>query len=481
MTQEEMQAAANEAAAALAQAAGVAELAAAAEVETDGADALRAALLAHELAADHRLAMRFAAAGNSVLDAAIAADTPAGAAAANLAAARLGNSAARCMTRFRQGLAALARCPRAAETSLPWVAYSFAGEPLCSPEEQARRLAEAKAERLRCQGPEEASADSRPGTPEEQARVGAARTAADAMLAEAAVPALAAAAASDAGLLPRLFAHQLAASHRLMMRFSGRADAALDGGDAIAHTDALRLAATATHLLGHFRQGLLARSTLVPGPEGGPGRPIAGYYYVGTTLDLHATGYANDPGATDAGAAPAAVERSNRGRLKYGNPSGDYMRAPRCGARTRAGCACRQPAMRNGRCRFHGGKSTGPRTAAGLAASRAARRTHGGYSAEIVDLRKESAARARRLRALFGQRTDVGGQKAPAPDAVTMPPVLVLPAGTFCPPSSVLRHPAFAGHGVDPSKSSTAAGRGGPDRASNRWSPLSHASGRGLG
>ena len=40
---------------------------------------------------------------------------------------------------------------------------------------------------------------------------------------------------------------------------------------------------------------------------------------------------------------------------------------PRCGARTRAGTPCRSPAMPNGRCRMHGGASTGPRTAAGLA------------------------------------------------------------------------------------------------------------------
>jgi len=28
-----------------------------------------------------------------------------------------------------------------------------------------------------------------------------------------------------------------------------------------------------------------------------------------------------------------------------------------CGARTRAGGTCKQPAMKNGRCRLHGGKS----------------------------------------------------------------------------------------------------------------------------
>ena len=62
---------------------------------------------------------------------------------------------------------------------------------------------------------------------------------------------------------------------------------------------------------------------------------------------------------------PASTPR--RGWLRHGNPPGDYAKAPRCGARTRCGGCCRQPAMRNGRCRMHGGLSTGPRTAAGLA------------------------------------------------------------------------------------------------------------------
>ena len=67
--------------------------------------------------------------------------------------------------------------------------------------------------------------------------------------------------------------------------------------------------------------------------------------------------------AAGAHAAPGL----KRGRLKNGNPVGDYMAAPRCGAAHPVRRAsCRQPAMPNGRCRFHGGKSTGPRTAAGL-------------------------------------------------------------------------------------------------------------------
>ena len=34
--------------------------------------------------------------------------------------------------------------------------------------------------------------------------------------------------------------------------------------------------------------------------------------------------------------------------------------APQCGAKTRSGNPCKNPAMANGRCRMHGGKSTGP-------------------------------------------------------------------------------------------------------------------------
>lgn len=36
-----------------------------------------------------------------------------------------------------------------------------------------------------------------------------------------------------------------------------------------------------------------------------------------------------------------------------------------CGAKTRAGGECKAPAMGNGRCRVHGGKSTGPRDQGG--------------------------------------------------------------------------------------------------------------------
>lgn len=72
-----------------------------------------------------------------------------------------------------------------------------------------------------------------------------------------------------------------------------------------------------------------------------------------------------------------------RGWLKNGNPPGDFTKAPRCGAKTRSGTPCQAPAMKNGRCRMHGGKSTGPRTPEGLERSRKARWKHGLYSAEL--------------------------------------------------------------------------------------------------
>jgi hypothetical protein len=89
------------------------------------------------------------------------------------------------------------------------------------------------------------------------------------------------------------------------------------------------------------------------------------------------------------------------GKLRHGNPRGDPNTAPRCGARNRAGGACRAPAMANGRCRSHGGTSTGPRTEAGLAALRAARTVHGYYGADGRVFRRTVAfllAEGKRLR-----------------------------------------------------------------------------------
>ncbi len=98
--------------------------------------------------------------------------------------------------------------------------------------------------------------------------------------------------------------------------------------------------------------------------------------------------------------------------LRNGNPRRDLATLPCCGAKARSGLGCRQPAMRNGRCRFHGGKSTGPRTPAGLDAARAAATRHGFHAEQgrrFLALARRLQASARllnRARALI--RADLG-------------------------------------------------------------------------
>src|ERR1022692_120736 len=92
---------------------------------------------------------------------------------------------------------------------------------------------------------------------------------------------------------------------------------------------------------------------------------------------------------------------ARRGWLKNGNPPGDPNTAPRCGAKTRRGTACQAPAMSNGRCRMHGGASTGPRTQEGLARSRRSRWKHGLYSSEARAEQKRIRELIRKSRELL--------------------------------------------------------------------------------
>jgi len=163
------------------------------------------------------------------------------------------------------------------------------------------------------------------------------------------------------------------------LRFLDRAKAAKPGElDLRANLEALRMAGLASRLMEGVRRLVTVQATQLSAPPRAATAALA--------------------------AQPApryrALPGQRRGALKNGNPSGDYLSAPRCGARTRAGCACRQPAMANGRCRLHGGRSTGPRTAAGLARSRAARLSHGYRTAALIGLRSRATHAARRLRAL---------------------------------------------------------------------------------
>lgn len=68
--------------------------------------------------------------------------------------------------------------------------------------------------------------------------------------------------------------------------------------------------------------------------------------------------------------------------------------SPRCGAQTRRGTRCQCPAMPNGRCRMHGGKSPGA-PKGNLNAFK-----HGRYTAEAIAERRELAALIRAMRRL---------------------------------------------------------------------------------
>ena len=71
----------------------------------------------------------------------------------------------------------------------------------------------------------------------------------------------------------------------------------------------------------------------------------------------------------------------------------------RCGAKTRRGTACQRPANKqNGRCRLHGGRSTGPKSAEGRAKIAAANLRHGEFTQAKIAKRKEDAKVAKGLR-----------------------------------------------------------------------------------
>ena len=82
-----------------------------------------------------------------------------------------------------------------------------------------------------------------------------------------------------------------------------------------------------------------------------------------------------------------------KANLKRGIPwqFGPNWPGQRCEARTRKGTPCQRPArLPVGRCRLHGGSSTGPRTEAGLARLVASKIKHGRFT-------KAKRAEARRF------------------------------------------------------------------------------------
>jgi hypothetical protein len=72
----------------------------------------------------------------------------------------------------------------------------------------------------------------------------------------------------------------------------------------------------------------------------------------------------------------------------------------RCEAQTRRGTLCQRPGTKlNGRCRLHGGKSTGPRTEAGLARLIASKIKHGRTTKAKREEARRRAEQGREMRA----------------------------------------------------------------------------------
>jgi len=265
-------------------------------------------------------------------------------------------------------------------------------------------------------------------------------------------------------MLKAVLAHELVAGHALMMRLAAKTELffALIAADRTADEQdrgcrqAVRLSGAAARLAERYRQGLVSLARLQGWDEGAAGRGSRAQALAALAKSDAGLDEADDLDLDDSdpdkpgGGGPrggrksaarllaelAAFDKAARaalagapsnglkpngngthlqvppatagtsakaGRLRHGNPSGDFTRAPRCGARTRAGHACGQPAMPNGRCRLHGGLSTGARTAAGRARCRSASLVHGERTAEIIDLKRAAAHHGRKLRALAAE------------------------------------------------------------------------------
>jgi hypothetical protein len=71
----------------------------------------------------------------------------------------------------------------------------------------------------------------------------------------------------------------------------------------------------------------------------------------------------------------------------------------RCGAKTRQGTGCKRPAnKKNGRCRLHGGASTGAKTSEGRERISEANLRHGKYIKEKLEKQRRNAAIGRAIR-----------------------------------------------------------------------------------
>ena len=78
---------------------------------------------------------------------------------------------------------------------------------------------------------------------------------------------------------------------------------------------------------------------------------------------------------------------------------GDSWPGKRCGAKTHNGTPCQRPAnKKNGRCRLHGGASSGPTTESGRSRISAANLRHGKFTKDKLEKRRANAVKGREIR-----------------------------------------------------------------------------------
>lgn len=84
-----------------------------------------------------------------------------------------------------------------------------------------------------------------------------------------------------------------------------------------------------------------------------------------------------------------------------------------CGAKTRCGGTCRQPAMKNGRCRLHGGKSKSGKDHG--------RYRHGNRTKEAIEARRQAAALLKESKRLLIQIMKDDKKEKSAPHCTERP------------------------------------------------------------
>ena len=211
--------------------------------------------------------------------------------------------------------------------------------------------------------------------------------------------------------IEKMLCHQLAAAHHAAMELLIKAQDSQVFGK-LAPVEHVRMTNGAARLMDVFQAGCLALQKL-QGKRRSAGRraaPAAGPRLrwrkgcrcrEATPQGQAGAGDAHRREVEEMSDLPHA---RRLGWLKNGNPPGDLSQVPRCGARTKGrGTPCHGPSMKNGRCRMHGGKSTGPRTPEGLERSRRANWKHGGCSRETRELLRENRRRWRELTALLAR------------------------------------------------------------------------------